>query len=75
VQDGSVLEIGTIGRSLRVEAVFVGSTVLGTCAEGHVQFIGWQGQNCQEAGSAPIVGTEGKSLRLEAIRATIRKKP
>lgn len=75
VQDGSVLEIGTVGQSLRVEAILFGSTVLRTCAEGHVQYIGWQGQNCQEAGYGSIVGTEGQSLRLEAIRATVRQKP
>lgn len=75
VEDGSVLEIGTVGRSLRIEAILVGSTVLRTCAEAHVESLGWLGQNCQEAGFGPIVGTQGQSLRMEAVRATIRQKP
>jgi uncharacterized protein YjdB len=74
VEDGSVLEIGTVGKGLRVEAILFGSTVLRTCAEGHVQNLGWLGQNCQPAEYASIVGTEGQGLRLEAYRATVRQK-
>lgn len=75
VEDGSVLEIGTVGKSLRIEAILFGSTVLRTCAEAHVQELGWLGQNCQPADHASVVGTIGQSLRLEAYRATVRQKP
>ncbi|MEU0877582.1 hypothetical protein ABZ345_03200 [Lentzea sp. NPDC005914] len=75
VEDGSVIEIGTVGRGLRIEAIFFGSTVLRTCSEAHVQEIGWMGQNCQAAGFGAIVGTTGKGLRLEAVRSTVRQKP
>lgn len=45
------------------------------CIRGHVQNIGWQGQNCQPAGRGPVVGTVDLSLRLEAIRASFKQKP
>ena len=60
---------GTVGKSLRVEAIKInlynkGNLDLGIEYEAHVQDIGWQGA----VQNGAVAGTEGQSLRLEAIR-------
>lgn len=65
------IDLGTTGRSLRLESVAAGPVIFMTesgrkivctfSAQGHVQNIGWQGRG-------RIAGTSGRSLRLEAIR-------
>lgn len=55
--------VGTIGRSLRMEAIRITGV---DRYRAHVQNLGWQGW----VESDNIAGTVGKSLRLEAIQTT-----
>lgn len=57
--DGEVT-IGTVGKSLRLEAIQVNG--LDVQMNAHVQGLGWMGWKDHTA------GTEGKALRLEAIQ-------
>ena len=60
-QAPSNVEIGTTGRSLRLEALQLVDPVADI--QGHVQNLGWGGWT-----QVGVVGTTGQSLRLEAIR-------
>ena len=60
-QAPSWVEIGTTGRSLRLEAIQLVDPVADI--RGHVQNIGWQAWTV-----SGVVGTTGQSLRLEAIQ-------
>ena len=74
---------GTSGKSLRVEALRISSTNLPKGAsityQGHVQNIGWQ-KSVTENGNidilkAPLAGTSGQSLRVEAFKMTLNGLP
>jgi len=56
-----VAEVGTTGRSLRLEALRVNDSQSGLVMRGHVQNIGWGAESS-------AVGTTGRSLRLEAVQ-------
>lgn len=58
---------GTTGESRRVEAIEFKSNRRMT-AQGHVQNIGWQNS---VTGYDIVIGTTGKSLRLEAFRLSL----
>ena len=60
VSNGAIA--GTVGKSLRMEAIVIDSKVLLTY-KAHVQNIGWQAP----VSNGAIAGTVGKSLRMEAI--------
>ena len=60
-QAPSNVEIGTTGRSLRLEAIQFVDPVAEI--RGHVQNVGWQAWTV-----SGVVGTTGRSLRLEAIQ-------
>jgi GH25 family lysozyme M1 (1,4-beta-N-acetylmuramidase) len=65
--DGQIA--GTVGQSLRLEALAVESLIDGVQVdiEGHVQYVGWQ-----EARSGKnAAGTTGGNLRLEAIKLSL----
>lgn len=62
--DPSPVEIGTTGKSLRLESVSLIDPVADM--RGHVQNLGWG------AWSQLTVGTTGQALRLEAIQITGR---
>ncbi|MEV7416353.1 hypothetical protein [Streptomyces sp. NPDC089919] len=64
VSDGRQVEVGTVGRHLRLEALEV-RTGSGTVAgRGHVQDVGW---TAPVTGPSITLGTTGRSLRLEAL--------
>jgi len=65
---------GTVGRSLRLEALAVSTRRAGgVCAQAHVQNLGWQRTRCTGDNNGTMaVGTEGRSLRLEALRLSTR---
>ena len=66
-------EVGTVGRSLRLEAVSVSTRRIGgVCLQAHVQDEGWQRARCTGRNGSVTVGTEGQSLRLEALRLSTR---
>ena len=56
---------GTIGESRRIEAIEIISSSRAIKGQGHVENIGWQEP---VEGTHIIIGTEGKALRLEAIK-------
>jgi uncharacterized protein YjdB len=62
--DGQTVQVGTVGRGLRMEALTLSVPSGNVCAAGHVQDLGWQGFWC---GRAVTIGTTGQSLRLEAV--------
>jgi uncharacterized protein YjdB len=65
--------VGTVGRSLRLEAVSISTNRTGgVCAQGHVQNIGWQRTRCTSNNRVITVGTVGESLRLESVRLSTR---
>jgi uncharacterized protein YjdB len=55
---------GTVGQSLRLEAVKITAPGRQICYQAHVQNIGWQNKVCDGA----VAGTTGQSLRIEALR-------
>jgi uncharacterized protein YjdB len=64
---------GTVGRSLRLEALSISTRRTGgVCAQAHVQDQGWQRTRCTGRHDTVTVGTEGQSLRLEALRLSTR---
>jgi uncharacterized protein YjdB len=64
---------GTVGRSLRLEALSISTRRTGgVCAQAHVQNQGWQRTRCTGRTNTVTVGTEGRSLRLEALRLSTR---
>lgn len=65
-QAGDSTQIGTIGKSKRLEAVQVSSTNPGAAIEcqAYVQNIGWM----PRVPDGQVCGTTGKGLRLEAVR-------
>jgi uncharacterized protein YjdB len=71
-------EAGTDGRSLRMEAIkmtLTGAPGYELEYRAHVQSIGWQSwqvvANGTDISAAPIAGTTGKSLRMEAIEIQV----
>ncbi|MBL7253512.1 hypothetical protein [Paractinoplanes lichenicola] len=64
---------GTVGRSLRLEALAI-STMRpgGVCAQAHVQDQGWQRSKCTGRAGNVAIGTQGRSLRMEALRLSTR---
>ncbi|MFI8105878.1 hypothetical protein [Streptomyces sp. NPDC086023] len=64
VTDGQQAEVGTVGRSLRLEAVEIRVGAGGIAGRGHVQNVGWM---APVAGTTIALGTTGRSLRLEAL--------
>ena len=64
---GSEQVAGTVGRSLRLEAVQITVPGRHVCYQAHVQNIGWQKEVCDGA----TAGTTGQSLRMEAIRIRV----
>lgn len=71
VHDNSTAEVGTVGRSLRMESVAFSSTTRSMCAEAHMQNYGWLGEVCQPANKMVVVGVDSLSLRMEAVRGKI----
>ena len=69
--DGANLTIGTTGKSLRLEEFAMNVGEGSVCVNAHIQNTGWQGQRCSVPGNWTSAGTEGKSLRLEAVRITV----
>lgn len=71
-QAGDSTQVGTIGKSLGLEAVQVRSTIPGVKIEcqAHVQGLGWM----PRVGDGQVCGTTGKSLRLEAVRLWLVQK-
>ncbi len=71
---GSRVQAGTIGRTLRMEALAIATTGTGgVCARAHVQNIGWQPLSCRSGDREPVVvGTTGQSLRIEALTLEAR---
>ena len=64
---------GTVGRSLRIEALSISTRRTGgVCAQAHVQDLGWQRRQCTGHRDTITVGTVGRSLRLEALRLSTR---
>lgn len=64
---------GTVGQSLRLEALSISTRRTGgVCAQAHVQNQGWQRTRCTGRNDTVTVGTEGMSLRLEALRLSTR---
>ena len=65
------LVLGTTGQGLRVEAFSLGVKAKGIkggiSVSSHVQSIGWQ----KAVGSGAISGTEGKALRVEAVKISL----
>ena len=59
-------QVGTTGRSLRLEAVQLSARHEGweVICQAHVQNLGWLPQ----VGDGQTCGTTGRSLRLEAVR-------
>jgi Chitobiase/beta-hexosaminidase C-terminal domain/Clostridial hydrophobic W len=55
---------GTVGQSLRLEAVEITASDRHICYQAHVQNLGWQSKVCDGA----VAGTTGRSLRMEALR-------
>ncbi|MFD0280056.1 hypothetical protein ACFVHB_40090 [Kitasatospora sp. NPDC127111] len=66
--DGDFIMVGTVGESLRMEALRLSIVSAVYCVNAHVQNIGWQGQRCSVNGGTVEVGTTGKALRMEAIQ-------
>jgi hypothetical protein len=65
---GNLVTVGTMGQSLRMEALaVVTSGAGGICAMAYVQNSGWQGIACGLDGEVVAVGTTGQSLRMEAL--------
>ena len=62
----SYVQVGTTGRSLRLEAVQLSARHEGweVICQAHVQNLGWLPQ----VGNGQTCGTTGRSLRLEAVR-------
>ena len=61
---------GTVGQSLRLEAIRIGITGnrnVGVTYQAHVQNIGWQ----NPVNNWKTAGTTGKSLRMEAIKISL----
>jgi hypothetical protein len=68
-----IVTVGTVGRSLRLEAVSVSTRRIGgICLQAHVQDEGWQRVRCTGINGSVTVGTEGESRRLEALRLSTR---
>lgn len=67
--DGSHLMLGTVGQAKRVEAVTLTSKIpgVGVTYQTHVQNVGWQ----DWVSDGRMAGTEGKALRVEAIRINL----
>lgn len=65
--DGQIA--GTVGQSLRLEALAVESLIDGVQVdiEGHVQYVGWQ----EARSDKNAAGTTGGNLRLEAIKLSL----
>ena len=63
-QAPSNVEIGTTGRSLRLEAIQVQGRNAKVWCQAHVQNIGWM----EPVSDGQVCGTTGRSLRLEAVR-------
>jgi hypothetical protein len=64
---------GTVGRSLRLEALAISTMRAGgVCAQAHVQNQGWQRSKCTGPQGNMAIGTQGRSLRLEALRLSTR---
>jgi len=61
--------VGTVGQSLRMEALAVRSCIdgVGISLQGHVQKWGWM----QTVNQDQAIGTMTQSLRLEAVRLTL----
>src|SRR5262249_47990159 len=72
-KDLEVIEVGTTGQSLRMEALSLSRNVSSgwqrVCANAHLQSIGWQGWRCGVDGV--VVGTTGESRRMEAVMILI----
>ncbi|URZ05260.1 glycosyl hydrolase [Clostridium felsineum] len=69
VSDGDTT--GTIGQSLRVEAVklnYTNNVGLHLAYQAHVQNIGWM----QEVTNGELAGTTGQALRMEAIKISLK---
>jgi uncharacterized protein YjdB len=63
---------GTTGQSKRIEALalmITGDNYI--IASAHVQNLGWQNEVTGASGNFIVVGTTGKSLRMEALRITL----
>jgi uncharacterized protein YjdB len=70
VCDGDIA--GTIGQSLRLEALEIVAQGAGTvCAAAHVEGIGWMNTRCVGDGGTVVVGTTGRGLRMEALRLSV----
>jgi hypothetical protein len=66
---GQRLTVGTVGQSLRLEAIEVYTVGAGgVCLNAHEQDTGWQGQSCQVDGATATAGTIGQSRRMEAFQ-------
>ena len=66
---GQRLTVGTLGQSLRLEAVEISTVGAGgVCLNAHEQDTGWQGQTCQVDGAIATAGTTGQSRRMEAFQ-------
>lgn len=70
-REGDFIFVGTIGQSLRMEALRLGINDGTICASAHVQQKGWMDWFCSPTGGTVEVGTTGKSLRMEAIQLGI----
>lgn len=79
----NVSEAGTVGKSLKMEALKLTGINLPTGAtityQAHVQGIGWQSPvtitGNKDIKSVTQIGTVGKSLRMEAIKITLNGMP
>ena len=66
---GQRLTVGTVGQSLRLEAIEVYTLGGGgVCLNAHEQDAGWQQQICQADGATVTAGTTGQSRRMEALQ-------
>ena len=58
-------EAGTTGQSKRIEAIEIVTDGTPMIAQAHIQDIGWQ---AEVVGTTIKIGTEGRALRLEALK-------
>jgi uncharacterized protein YjdB len=68
---GTVVVVGTTGRSLRMEALSLSVGGSRFCVNAHVQNIGWQGLVCADGFGYVTVGTTRQSLRMEAVAVSV----
>ncbi|MFJ8964498.1 hypothetical protein ACIRG5_34425 [Lentzea sp. NPDC102401] len=68
--DGDWAEAGTVGASLRLEAILIIAYNTGgrTCAQAHSKDIGWGAFPCEDDGREFAVGTTEQSRQMEAFR-------